>query len=106
MCNFTSLQFITSLHDFAHSLISQNKCINNQRGKFLISRAWQKAWHRGKKRGTVDFKMFLVRGKRGTATNAAAWHQPPLPPLGGRGLPRSSRHGFYSLNIHIHMQCL
>lgn len=104
MCNFTNSQFITNLHNFAYLLFSQNKCINIQRGKFLISSAWQKAWQRGKKRGTVDFKGFLVRGKRGAATNAAAWHQPPLPPLGGRGLPRSSRHGFYSLNIH--MQCL
>ncbi|HDH0767282.1 TPA: hypothetical protein PIP00_001554 [Klebsiella pneumoniae] len=104
MFNFTCSQKITNLHNFTHSIFNQNKCINNQRGNFLNSEPWQKAWQRGKKRGTFDFKGFLMRGKRGTATNAAAWHQPPLPPLGGRGLPRSSRHGFYSLNIH--MQCL
>lgn len=104
MFNFTNSQFITSLQNITHSHFNHFKCINTQCGKFLISRTWQKAWQRGKKRGTVDFKGFLVRGKRGTATNAAAWQQPPLPPLGGRGLPRSSRHDFYSLNIH--MQCL
>ena len=86
MCNSTNSQFITSLHNFAYSLINQNKCINNQRGKFLISGAWQKAWHRGQKRGTVDFKGFLMCGKRGAATNAVAWHQPPLPPFRGGGV--------------------
>lgn len=97
MFNFTNSQIITSLQNITYSLFNHFKCITTRRGKFLILRAWQKAWHRGKKRGTFDFKGFLVRGKRGTATNAAAWQQPPLPPLGGRGLPRSSRHNFYSL---------
>lgn len=52
----------------------------------------------------TDFKGFLTRYKRDTTASAGSVTQPPHPPLGGWGLSRPSRHGFYSHSAL--MQCL
>lgn len=101
---FTNSQKITNLHKNAESIFMQMFCIKNHlllAGQIL---AGQGAGQRDKICHDIDFKGFSNRDKRDTTASAGSGTQPPLPPLGGRGLSHPSRPNFYSMNIH--MQCL
>lgn len=102
--NFANSLKATNLHKNARSNIMQYICINNQRNKDSIQQAQHKAQQRNKNCFTTDFKGFFKSNKRNMTASVVAQHNTPLPPLGGRGLLRTSRCGFYSPNIH--MQCL
>ena len=101
---FVNSQKITNLHKNAELIFMQLFCIKNH--LFLAGQilAGQGAGQRDKICPSVDFKGFSYRGKRDTTASAGSGTQPPLPPLGGRGLSHPSRPNFYSSNIH--MQCL
>lgn len=88
LLNFTNLQ------KNAFSKIMHINRIRIQRNKYFYQQAQHKAQQRNKKCCATDFKGFF---KRNTTASVVAQHQPPLPPLGGRGLLRPSRCGFYSL---------
>lgn len=104
LLNFTSSQKTTNTQKNANSINMHSICIISQRNKDFCQQAQQKAQQRNKKCCATDFKGFFNRNKRNTTASVVAQHQPPLPPLGGRGLLRPSRCGFYSLNDY--MQCL
>lgn len=100
----TNLQKITNLHKNAELIFMQLFCIKNH--SFLAGQvlAGQGAGQRDGICPSVDFKGFSNRDKRDTTASAGSGTQPPLPPLGGRGLSHPSRPNFYSSDIH--MQCL
>ncbi|MDL4916166.1 MAG: hypothetical protein QRY16_21105 [Enterobacterales bacterium endosymbiont of Blomia tropicalis] len=103
MIKFTNLQKITNLHKNAESIFMQLFCIKNH--LFLARQilAGQDAGQRDMICPSVDFKGVSNRDKRDITASAGSGTQPPLPPLGGRGLSHLSRPNFYSSNIH--MQC-
>ncbi|EOB3504566.1 hypothetical protein ACSD62_004707 [Escherichia coli] len=96
LLNFTNLQKATNLHKNAKIEYMQFICINSQRNKNFKQQAQHDAQQRNKKCCAVDFKCFFNRNKRNTTASVVAQHNTPLPPLGGRGLLRPSRCGFYS----------
>lgn len=104
MRNFAKLQKSVKLQKNADSKNMHIKRINNRRNKYFYRQAQHKAQQRNKKCCATDFKGFFRRNKRNTTASVVAQHQPPLPPLGGRGLLRPSRCGFYSHSAL--MQCL
>ncbi|EIJ2215465.1 hypothetical protein LIA64_002655 [Salmonella enterica] len=63
-----------------------------------------KAGQRDEVSDITDFKGFFICDERDTTASAGSGTQPPHPPLGGWGLSRPSRHGFYSHSVR--MQCL
>lgn len=97
LLNSTNLQKTTKLQKNAFSKIMHINRIRIQRNKYFYQQAQHKAQQRNKKCCAADFKGFFKRNKRNTTASVVAQHQPPLPPLGGRGLLRPSRCGFYSL---------
>lgn len=103
MIKFTNSQEITNLHKNAESIFMQLFCIKNH--LFLAGQilAGQSVGQRDRICPNVDFKGFSYRDKRDATASAGSGTQPPLPPLGGRGLSHPSRPIFYSSNIH--MQC-
>ncbi|WP_079953125.1 hypothetical protein [Salmonella enterica] len=104
MRNFAKLQKSAKLQKNADSKNMHIKCINSQRNKYFYQQAQHKAQQRNKKCCATDFKGFFRRNRRNTTASVVAQHQPPHPPLGGWGLLRPSRCGFYSHSVL--MQCL
>ncbi|EAQ9804297.1 hypothetical protein EAN25_05840 [Salmonella enterica] len=103
MRNFAKLQKSAKLQKNADSKNMHIKCINSQRNKYFYQQAQHKAQQRNKKCCATDFKGFFRRNRRNTTASVVAQHQPPHPPLGGWGLLRPSRCGFYSHSAL--MQC-
>ncbi|HAB4051761.1 TPA_asm: hypothetical protein GBY29_18535 [Salmonella enterica subsp. diarizonae] len=103
MHNFAKLQKSAKLHKNAILIYMQSISIFMQRNTIFWGQAQHKAQHRNKKCCATDFKGFFKRNKRNMTASEEAQHNPPLPPLGGRGLLRPSRCGFYSHSAL--MQC-
>ncbi|EBJ6950726.1 hypothetical protein DYJ22_09185 [Salmonella enterica] len=79
MRNFEKLQ------KSASSIYMRFIRINTQRNTIFYRQAQQKAQQRNKKCCATDFKGFFKRNKRNMTASEEAQHNPPLPPLGGRG---------------------
>lgn len=103
MCNFTDSQKPTNLHFYATLVAMQTYCIKNHGDNEILKNTVTQALHGDRLCHRFDFKGFLFGDNGDTTASAGPVTQPPLPPLGGRGLSPTSRHLIYSLNTH--MQC-
>ncbi|HCP9902551.1 TPA: hypothetical protein OGI49_005026 [Salmonella enterica] len=85
MRNFAKLQKSSKLHKNAALIYMQFISIFMQRNTIFWGQAQHKTQHRNKKCCATDFKGFFKRNKRNMTASEEAQHNPPLPPLGGRG---------------------
>ncbi|HGI9864303.1 TPA: hypothetical protein ACJVS1_001702 [Salmonella enterica subsp. enterica serovar Montevideo] len=85
MRNFAKLQKSAKLHKNAILIYMQSISIFMQRNTIFWGQAQHKTQHRNKKCCATDFKGFFKRNKRNMTASEEAQHNPPLPPLGGRG---------------------
>ncbi|HGB4871166.1 TPA: hypothetical protein ACIVK9_005100 [Salmonella enterica subsp. enterica serovar Muenchen] len=94
MRNFAKLQKSAKLQKNAISYFMQFICIGMRFCGAIKKHRVTRPLQRDRVHYDFDFKEFLKCDKRDTTASAGSVTQPPLPPLGGRGLSRPSRHGF------------
>lgn len=104
MLKITNSPKTTSLHKNTNLIYMQKICMFIHLILTGQIQAGQVPGQRDRVCPGTDFKGFFTRDNRDITASVGSGTQPPLPPLGGRGLSHPSRLDFYSLNIH--MQCL
>ncbi|ECU9163657.1 TPA: hypothetical protein G5T75_004729 [Salmonella enterica] len=105
MRNFTSSQKTTNLQKNTNSINMQNICVSIQRNKDFKQQAQHEAQQRNKKCCATDFKGFFKRNKRNMTASEEAQHNPPLPPLGGRGFVAPEPLRFYAYAVREEVIC-